>query len=160
MFPLLIGLTFAAIGLYLVLRSRRMGTSFKASLNWPSAPGKIVSNEIIARSEFAEPGERAIVRFTPTVIYEYAVGGSPLTGSTIRVAKPTVLSRESAQSILNPYYPGASVSVFYDPQAPATSVLERAKPKGRIFMTLAGLVFAGFGALLTLGGIAILFEHK
>lgn len=160
MFPILIGLTFAAVGIYLVLRSRRLATSFKATLNWPSTPGKILSNDIIATSGYTETGERPVVRYTPAVIYEYAVGGSPLTGSTIRVAKPSVLSRQSAQTILTPYYPGASVSVFYDPKAPATSLLERIKPKGRIFMTLAGLVFAGFGALLTLGGIAILFEHK
>jgi hypothetical protein len=160
MFPLLLGLIFVVIGTYLVLRSRRLGKSFKASLNWPSTPGRIVSNEIIVRSGYTETGQTPVVRYTPSVIYEYNVGGSSLTGSTIRSAKPTVLSRETAQGILAPYGSGAPVSVFYDPQAPTNSMLERTKPKGRIFITLVGVIFAGLGALITLGGVAILFEHK
>jgi hypothetical protein len=58
-----------------------------------------------------------------SVSYTYAINGAPFWSSRIRVA-----GGGNYKQLLNRYKAGSAVQVFYDPNNPASAVLERAAP--------------------------------
>lgn len=115
----------------LIFMSIVNGRKSKASLQWPSVPGTVLSSEMVTD----RTGD--IVTFTPVVRYAYMVNGQPLQSTRVR------FSAARGKKIVDKYPRGCPVQVFYDPQAPANAVLERGGST-RAMMFVGVAVFAGF----------------
>lgn len=113
------------------LESRRMA-------DWPATPGTVRGSEIYT-AEFRGRG----IRYAPAVriTYTYRAGDSVFRGDRVGIETvPTEANTAEGQRLLDEYPVGAAVTVYYDPDDPATAVLERDPPKTAF--TAAGRLFA------------------
>jgi hypothetical protein len=127
--------TFAALGIDLRGESKRM-------VMWPSTEGVIVKAEMkserVRRLNPLAPrrGRRSIYVHSTTIAYEYSVDGQPYVSTSISRAKGFDALIESRGQMGGAYqgtwlakYPeGKRVIVYYDPEDPATAVVERDEP--------------------------------
>jgi hypothetical protein len=139
---LLVGL--AWIGLFAFIHFRAAGKA-KASESWPAAQGRILSSQVVIEEREDREGGTTIW-YNPVVTYSYTAGGGALQGKRIRFANMRQSSRAKAEAVLAPYPEGGTVSVRYNPEKPAESVLESQKP-GPLYLVMAafGLLFVIFG---------------
>jgi hypothetical protein len=107
------------------------GRKAKASMQWPSVPGAVVSSVMVTDTNGAD-----IATFTPVVTYNYVVNGQALQCDRVRFS-PT-----RSKKILAKYPNGNPVQVFYDPQHPSTAVLEKGGST-RVMMFVGIAVIAG-----------------
>jgi hypothetical protein len=120
----------------LIFMSIRDGRKAKASLQWPSVPGTVLSSELVVDTT----GE--IATYTPVVTYSYVVNGQALRCSKVRCTSTT------SKKVLAKYPRGGAVQVFFDPQVPSTAVLE--KGGGTSVMMFAGVAVVVAGCLIGL----------
>jgi hypothetical protein len=80
------------------------------------------------------------------VNYGYTVNGRSYTGRRISASDEYQKNRGSAEDILDRYPVGATVTVFYDPENPATSLLVTGAP-GNTYVMMAASVFCLLAAL-------------
>jgi hypothetical protein len=92
-----------------------------ASREWLSNVGQIISSEL-----HTSYGRRAT--YSPRAKYSYTVAGQNYTGESIVFAWREVFDREAAEKVVQSYRPGQTVMVFYDPQQPHESTLDRKFP--------------------------------
>ena len=109
---LLFGLGFVALGLWMRARG-------SASQNWPSVEGVIVESRIDGFDLDSQ---------SPRVAYTYTVNGSEFRGTRISYSGHGT-SKAAMEALIAPYPIGRVVRVFFDPESPATSVLENAPSK-------------------------------
>jgi len=147
----LVGLIFAAIGLFFVgkgVRYRRMASAMAA---WPSAEGRVLASGVLTRVD--RSGERGdLTRYIPQVRYAYAAGGKAHESDVVQVGLGDFGYAVEAQAREHAgrYPVGAKVKVRHDPADPAGAVLETGQVGGgrQIF---AGTLFL----LVGLGAIAV-----
>lgn len=115
----LIGLVVVLLGvdIYLVVWLLRSWLHARASQQWRTTPGRIVS---ATRKELRGRPPQYLTR----VSYAYAVDGREYQGDAIRFADQGSFNDAEAQAILDRYKPGTEVTVHYDPARPARAVLE------------------------------------
>ncbi len=125
-----------------------------AARRWPAAPGIIIGAEVrVAPDSGKEPFYDAVVR------YAYTVQGQEYEGAQDDLTYVSN-TQKAAQAIVARYQVGASVPVYYDPQAPQRALIDRSiRPHHLVGLLLAGLLFpllvAG-GLLAILTGLAML----
>jgi hypothetical protein len=125
-----------------------------AARRWPAAPGTIIGAEVrVAPGSDEEPFYEAVVR------YAYTVQGQEYEGAQDDLTYVSN-AQDAAQAIMARYQVGASVPVYYDPQAPQRALIDRSiRPHHLVGLLLASLLFplltAG-GLLAILTGLAIL----
>ncbi|MDP9141100.1 MAG: DUF3592 domain-containing protein, partial [Pseudomonadota bacterium] len=110
----------------------------KAS-TWPKTIGKIVSSELVStRRKVTGEATRSVNR--PAVRYSYQANGKRFTGSRISIGE-IADNDPRIPEILRLYAAGNSVAVYYQPDKPANSVLERDPPVGLhiIWAVVAGI---------------------
>ena len=117
----------------------------KAAETWPTAPGRVVSSEVVEEESTDREGGTS-TWYNPVVTYAYSAGGRELTGRRLRFGNYRSASRRKAEAALVPYPAGATPSVRYNPENPEECVLETTKP-GPIYLIMApfGFLFIGFG---------------
>jgi Protein of unknown function (DUF3592) len=84
---------------------------------WPTVTGKVLSSEV--EHHFGKGPQ-----FTARVRYEYQVGGQRFEGFTIHFSQRKFRLAETADQVIRNYPVGSMVDVHYDPNEPATAVLE------------------------------------
>ena len=125
-----------------------------AARRWPAAPGIIIGAEVrVTPRSGEEPFYDAVVR------YAYTVQGQEYEGAQDDLTYVSN-AQDAALAIVARYPVGASVSVYYDPQAPQRALIDRSiRPHHLVGLLLASLLFplltAG-GLLAILTGLAIL----
>jgi hypothetical protein len=120
-FGILFGLSLGAVASWIVFRSRRKS---RAARTWPSTEGRIVDSRVEAKTL---PGDRPNTRFAPRITYEYVVNGRVYQSQRIAFRETFwSLAPQSAQASAARYPAGAHVTVYYDPEHPEETVLERA----------------------------------
>lgn len=129
----------------------------KRASRWPAATGKVISSRSEARKVDRSSGagkDRIVdteIRNFAAVRYSYDVAGTRRTGDRIGLAHD--VGNFQVAEKLKKYPAGAIVTVYYDPQDPRKSVLERDLPARafEIALLMGGLVaLAGIiGMLLT-----------
>jgi hypothetical protein len=123
-------------GIAMVAKARRMAA-------WPSAPGVVVRSEVITKRDTgADPGTPSR-SYHARVEFSYAVAGRQYRGSRVGVADAGGTLPGVAESVARRYAAGKEVTVYYNPQSPGESLLERTGA-------------AGWGILLVLVGGSIL----
>lgn len=111
--------------------------SGKASQNWPTTEGVILTSEVktdLGKSDDVEP------KYKAAVTYRYAVGGYEYTGERVSFSGQTFLEKGKADSLVKRYNKGKRVKVYYDPKKPHVSVLEPGTASGPPFISII-LVF-------------------
>ena len=90
----------------------------RASVTWPTAPGMVETSKI----------ERRLTKngtlYRLALTYGYRVDGNSYEGDTVEFGPPRVRAEELIEGLAKKYPAGAKVAVHYDPDDPATSVLE------------------------------------
>jgi len=128
-------LAFGAIGLVIGLYGFREWRLANASQNWPSTTGAITQSE----SDFdADGGWHFNVKFS------YVVGGRTYTGTRVRYGRIGT-GRRSVERLERRYPVDRSVDVFYNPDDPSLSALERGStvPLGAVVALLMAVAFLG-----------------
>jgi|GEM_PF-6224399 len=116
-----------ALGAILAVVAARDYYLARASLDWPKAPGSVISSYL--RTEEKIPGLRALPGYSVTcqVEYEYQAGGRRYRATRVAFMARGFFDEPAAQ--VRRYPPGSVVTVRYPPGDPALAVLE---PGGEI----------------------------
>jgi hypothetical protein len=101
----------------------------RAAQAWPSVTGTVVASTVATETTYdtSSPGN-TLMRFVPQVTFEYEVGGRRYRGETLRASDrfySSGMTPGQAQGVVNRYPAGRQVPVYYDPQDPRISMLER-----------------------------------
>ena len=150
---LILGALFIGLGLYLILRSLMRRRQAHASVNWPTAEGKILATSV--RTERRSMNQGSFEVYMPVARYAYSVAGTAYEGSVIRPGTDQFgySKTEEAQAQADKYPLGATVPVRYDPANPSAAVLETAEyGSGRNIF--AGIISLAIGAVLFYVGVA------
>ncbi len=100
------------------------------SEGWPTATARILHSEAMMRLGKGP-------RHYPDISYDYEVAGKRYTSSSIRFSGAHFRTNDGAQQVVDRYPAGSDVMVRYDPDNPATAVLE-SSPAGAYQSHLAG----------------------
>ena len=115
------GAIFVYLGLKIIADEIRTWRKAIASREWSSSVGEVINSELQTAY-----GRRAT--YSPQAKYSYTVAGQNYTGDRIVFAWREVFDREAAEKVVQSYRPGQMVTVFYDPQQPQASTLDRKFP--------------------------------
>ena len=128
-----------------LLIHRRAVARARAAESWPQVPCELLESRLREEESTDSDGNTATV-YIPELRYAYEVGGRALEGTRLRFGSVRTGSRGKAESWVRPYPAGARASVRYNPEDPADSVLESARPTaGYLIAAAVGLVFVGLG---------------
>lgn len=139
-------LIFLGLGVFMIYFWMNSMKEIKASKSWPSVEGKVISSTIEIKQQ--ESNGKMINIFYPKVRYGYFVSGSQLFNDRISFGDYGSNKRKSARKICNKYPADLSVTVFYNPQNPSISVLERKGGLGNLVALAVGILFCLGGVLL------------
>jgi uncharacterized membrane protein YqaE (UPF0057 family) len=106
-------------GTFLYVRRKWNQTRARLSRTWPTVPGKVQSSKIERRIT----GLPAVL-WRLALSYDYSVSGMGYQGDAVQFGPKYISSRELIDAFAIRYPAGADVTVRYDPDDPATSVLE------------------------------------
>lgn len=139
-FATLLGLALMGYGVRNIIDARK-------SNSWPTVEGEITRSVMTEKLD-----DDSRTRYTLHINYDYTIDRSRFTGKRfkgdrIEFVSPDYHDREEAESVLGRYPLGEKVTVYYDPEHPAKSVLVPGNWAGNIPLIAAGLLFFGLGAL-------------
>ena len=138
MIPLVIFLPLLTVYLAYLLRVAWLRGN--ASQNWPVTEGTIIESKVEYDGD----------SYSPKVRYRYQVHTEILDGDVITY-RGFRADKSAVEAYVKKYHEAAKVFVYYDPAAPANSVLEPGVDK-KVYVQCAVVVFslfcAGIGLLL------------
>ena len=146
-----VGWVFLIVGAAVLAGAGSLYVMALGSARWASTEGRIVSAEWV-RSSSTDSTTALSYRYRHEVTYEYAVGGSALTGKRPWFGHSMWGWRWAPRPEQRPtlYRVGQPVTVYYDPAHPERCTLSRTVPgdRFRLLLAVAGLfVLAGLGAM-------------
>jgi hypothetical protein len=94
----------------------------RASPQWPTVTGRVVSSRVAAQNE-TNDGHTFTREWQVEVNYTYTVNGQPFKNNRIRALLPRFSTEDEALAVQKRFPAGAEVPVFYDPGKPQSSVL-------------------------------------
>ncbi len=152
--PVILGIGLAGFGVLFVVTAIRAKKASQATQAWTTSIGRVISTKLNRHTSYSHDGPRT--SYEPVVEYEYSVMGSPYRGQRVAFGADT-FSRQHAQQVLDRYPQGSQVNVYYDPNQPVESVLERSA-KGTAAFSIVGLIFiiVGIGIVCIGAGIGLL----
>lgn len=141
---LLIGIVFLIGGFFALKFGQKSIDLAKASVEWPSVPGKVESSEVVRKRD--NDGD---TMYRAEIIYSYTVNGEALESDKRRIgATSSSSSSKSAYKITREYPQGQDVTVYYNPDAPEEAVLEPGVFLESKILWYVGLVFMVLGVLM------------
>ena len=157
--PLLLAFAFLVIGPYMVylgispyLEDSEMG-------DWASTPGSIVASEV--QSEYVQGRGGKIWHYYPAYQYTYEVNGVIFEDAS-RAPTGDFSTEEGAQEYLDEHPIGSQVEVYYDPEEPSDSVLDRSDfdMMEQLPFFVAGSIMLLFGAVVSITILRRLWRTK
>jgi ribosomal protein L21E len=105
----------------------------RAARNWPSTPGKVVVSASEVRTVEVLDDQRSDHKSSEqrnfaNIVYQYSVRGQSLTSNHVAIGEDR--GNVDVAGTLARYPVGKAVAVYYNPNHPQQSVLERDLPKG------------------------------
>lgn len=99
---------------------------------WPSAQGKVLESRV----------DNSASSCAPYVKYQYSVGGRSYQSDQFRPVKyrHNIRNLTNVEKMVEPFYVGKTVAVYYDPKNPADAVLQK---RDSIFGNVFWVIFAG-----------------
>jgi len=108
------------------------------SNDWPQAQGEVTSSELVQRSRTHRSGKRITVH-SAKINYQYPVGQQAFTSHQYKWADRNG-STQVEQDMRQQYPTGAKVTVFYNPNNPSESALQKGLSLAHILTGLFLLV--------------------
>jgi hypothetical protein len=144
LFFLIIPILFAVIGAHVAYIGVRDLIRAKASVAWPTSPGKVLSSSVVQNRD----SEGDLGAYHAEVVYEFNVNNTTFSGKRIAYGDYGSGNPSHAQEIVNRYPQDKNVPVSYMPNNPKECLLE-VGVKGQAFCVPAiGLLFFTVGILL------------
>lgn len=137
----------AGLGLFLLLFGFAKERQALATQAWTSTQGTVVTSEVRSFTEWKDGVQRTL--YTPGIVYRFTVNGREYTSDRYSLGAETGWNRSGfAEKKVEEYPAGSAVTIYYNPKAPAESVLDRRLSGGWIIWVLAFgmLVLALIGA--------------
>lgn len=122
----------------------------KASTSWPTTRGVVVASDI-ERDVSEDHDDRRSVTYHARVTCEYTVAGTIYNCNTVSFGQYGSSNRNHARQIVNRYPVGKTVDVHYDPEKPASAVLEPG-------VSLISYLALGAGIMVGLAGAMLLIK--
>jgi len=136
----------ALVGALMLFSSVRARKAAERAATWPSILGLVTSAELVTHRHHNSKSHVTTYTYEPKVEYSYTVLGTPYTGKRLAYG-PASYARNKADEIMARYPQGQSVSVYYNTEDPAESVLDPAAPNTTI-MTVFGIIFCVIALVL------------
>jgi hypothetical protein len=148
-------LAFAGLGAFLIYKSVRNRKKADASQSWPATSGQITAAHVSHHTSTDSDGDSSDY-YTPKVSYTYQALGQEYQGDKIGFGfQVSYGSPGKAQAILASFPVGGQVAVYYDPNNPAESVLER-KAGGSTLTLVLGIIFIAVSLCVGCPGLVVL----
>jgi len=114
-------LVLGGLGYFLYRRSQQANVARAAAQAWPHTSGTVLRSRVQTRRSGNSTSHY------PVVVYEYEVGGRRFQGQTIKAGDQFMSVRIMGQAdeTVDRYPVGKHVTVYYNPQNPKESALER-----------------------------------
>jgi len=130
----LFALFFGGLGVFLIIHSQVSKRKAQQSLNWPVARG-IITEAKIHMHETGDDDDR-VMRYFPTVRYNYQVNGRAYEGKLITFGSASDFgSPQKAAEYIAEFPVNREVNIYYNPEKPAEAIL-----KQKAVNTTVGLV--------------------
>jgi hypothetical protein len=132
-------LILSLVGLITIVSAIRSKRQADASQSWQATRGTVIESRIEKHTSTDGDGEES-TSYTPVVLYKYTILEKEYTGDRINFgAKNT--NRNPATQTVTRYKVGAQVMVYYNPDKPGQSVLERSSNSGWLQILLGFALF-------------------
>lgn len=152
-------LAFLVVGILLVVGNVRARKRADASQTWPSTAGRILLSEVRISQTRDDDGNLQAPSFYPYVEYDYILNGQAYKSHKLGFGGHEMFTtHEAAAGKLVSYPVGANVQLFFNPQKPDDSVLERVAPKAKTGLVV-GIIFIALAACGGLIGIVSLIAN-
>lgn len=143
-------LIFGAVGVALSLYGWRIVQNASMSKNWPTTQGEITASSV------DESHDDDGTSYGANVQYTYVADDQRYSSSTVSFGQYSSSNRNHAQEIVDRYPVGKLVIVSYDPNNPATAVLEPGRTTSSYFLFIMGVVFLCVPVFMVLGSLRTL----
>ena len=144
MINIIIPLIFVGVGLLLLFIYFRNLIRVRASESWPASQGTIVASWVRESHSRDDDGSTS-TSYYPEVAYTYSVMGTEYQNDKISFGLKTGGSHRKAFKIVSKYMNSSPVIVYYDPNNPQMSVLERSISK---LLLVYGVIMAAIGIFI------------
>ena len=121
LFMILLGLALSIGGIFLGIKAISAYQNARSSSSWPSIAGAVIRSEVAKSSFRSRRGGR--ISYQPVITYTYTVDGISYKSNRIKFGKTSSSFITSVQKIIDRYPFGSTVTVYYKPSNPNTSVL-------------------------------------
>jgi len=152
----------AILGVVSFVRTRLLAN---ASKRWPSVSGTITTSSVV-EEQIEDDGDkdrsvlRKIYRYQVDLRYAYRVDQRDHVGISVGLGwTPVYGLREQAETAASRYRPGDNVPVYYDPDHPATAVLEPDNRQGSFAPLIFSAIFAVAGGGMLAFFVKVGFDH-
>jgi hypothetical protein len=147
-------------GILLILYSEKSKKKVNASQFWPNINGTTTVSEVRQSSSTDDDGNTSY-SYYPHVEYSYAVAGNNFIGKQIAFGGVQgFTSPSNAQAAVNKYPINTPVWIFYNPQNPAESVLERTLSDAGKVARIIGILLVILSVLIACPLIIGLFRNS
>ncbi len=157
-FGLAVSFLFLFEGLRSITQFIILSFQWKQSQEWYSSQGKIVQSELRSvlvprggrKSRNIDGSVRLITAYTPDVVYEYRFNAESFQSRQIFLGQPFPTDLITASNFVEQYPVSKQVTVYFDPEKPDFSVLERNWHKEMFGYLIFGSLYIlfGFGILI------------
>lgn len=145
--PITLGIIFASVGAALFFLFALPPLHYaSASNSWPTVSGTIIKSEI---DVWRDDGK---THYQPDIVYSYKVDNKKFTSSKITVGDPPLDNSITPAKRLQTEYPvDSEVTVYYDPEVPASSALKPGVHSGDYML-------AGIAAIFFFAGLIAFYQ--
>jgi hypothetical protein len=130
---------FLVVGAWMIFSALRARQAAERAATWPSIAGVVTAAEMIEHRHRNSKTHTVSYTYEPKVEYSYTVLGTAYAGKKVSYG-PQSYARGKAEQIMARYPLGQQVSVFYNTENPADSVLDPAAPNTTV-STIFGILF-------------------
>ena len=153
-FIIIVCLILFGVGIGMLIKLAQHYGKLQKSKNWLSTSGVITSSELDAQTTADDDGYETTT-YLAKVIFTYDVNGSPYECDCINFDYGMRTSNiRKQQSVLEQYPLGSQVTVYYNPENPQQSVLEK-RVNGAFTTILVSAVFIIIGVVLAVTSLGV-----
>ncbi len=144
---ILFSLIFIGVGVWMLVKLLMDFRKATLSKNWLTTEGTIVSSELDVETSSDADGDQSTT-YIAKITYTYVVDGAEYKSECINFNYGMRTSnRRIQQSVVDMYFPGKQVPVFYDPQNHEQAVLEQ-RVNGAFTSFLVAAIFILIGIVV------------
>lgn len=153
-FIIIVCLIFFGIGIGMLVKLAKHYGKLQQSKNWLSTNGKIISSDLDAQISTDDDGYQTTT-YLAKVFFTYEVNGNSYESDRVNFDYGMRTSNvRKPQSVVEQYPTGSDVTVYYDPEDPQQSVLEK-RVNGTFTTILVSAVFIAIGVVLAVSSLGV-----